>query len=56
MERYSTMYPHGQPGQPDVPVTVYIDSLHATSIVAGCATSRPHKGVQCMCGSCVKKL
>jgi hypothetical protein len=39
MERYSTMYPHGQPGLPDDPVTAYVDSLHATSIIPGSATT-----------------
>jgi hypothetical protein len=35
MERYSTMYPRGQPGLPDDPVTAYVDSLRATSIASG---------------------
>jgi hypothetical protein len=40
MEWYSTMYPRGQPGLPDDPVTAYVDSLRATSIVHGSATTR----------------
>jgi hypothetical protein len=40
MERYSTMYPRGQPGLPDDPVTAYVDSLCATSIVPGSTTTR----------------
>jgi hypothetical protein len=40
MERYSTMYPQGQPGLPDDPVTAYVDSLRGTSIDPGSATTR----------------
>jgi hypothetical protein len=40
MERYSTMYPQGQPGLPDDLVTAYVDSLRATSIVPGSTTTR----------------
>jgi hypothetical protein len=40
MERYSTMYPHGQPGLPDDPLTAYVDSLCATSIVPESATTQ----------------
>jgi hypothetical protein len=40
MERYSTMYPHGQPSLPDDPVTAYVDSLRAASIVPGSTTTR----------------
>jgi hypothetical protein len=40
MERYSAMYPCGQPGLPDDPVTAYVDSLRATSIVPGSTTTR----------------
>jgi hypothetical protein len=40
MERYSTMYPRGQPNLSDNLVMAYVDSLHATSIVPGSATSR----------------
>jgi hypothetical protein len=40
VERYSAMYPHGQPGLPDDPVMAYVDSLRATSIVPGSATTQ----------------
>jgi hypothetical protein len=40
MERYSTMYPRGQPGLPDDPVTTYVDGLRATSIIPGSATAQ----------------
>jgi hypothetical protein len=40
MEWSSTMYPHGQPGLPDDPVTAYVDSLRVTSIVPGSASTR----------------
>jgi hypothetical protein len=64
MERYSTMYPRGQPGLPDDPVTAYVDSLRATSIVPGSTTTRraptarchDPKGVQCLRGPCVEQL
>jgi hypothetical protein len=39
MERYSTMYPRGQPGLPDDSVTAYVYSLRATSIVPGSTTT-----------------
>jgi hypothetical protein len=39
-EWYSTMYPRGQPGLPDDPVTAYVDSLCATSIVLGSTITR----------------
>jgi hypothetical protein len=29
MEQYTAMYPHGQPGLPDDPVTAYVNNLHA---------------------------
>jgi hypothetical protein len=34
------MYHQGQPGLTDDPVTAYVDSLRATSIVPGTATTR----------------
>jgi hypothetical protein len=40
MERYSTMYPRGQPSLPDDPVTTYIDSLRATSVIPGSTTTQ----------------
>jgi hypothetical protein len=30
MERYTAMYPHGQLGLPDDPVTAYVNNLRAT--------------------------
>jgi hypothetical protein len=30
MERYTVMYPRGQPGLPDDPDTAYVNNLHAT--------------------------
>jgi hypothetical protein len=47
MERYSTMYPRGQPGLPDDPVTAYVDSLRATSIVPGSITTRREPTARC---------
>jgi hypothetical protein len=40
MKRYSTMYPYGQPSLPNDPVTTYVNSLRATRIVPGSATTR----------------
>jgi hypothetical protein len=34
------MYPRGQPSLPDDPMTAYVDSLRAASIVLGSATTR----------------
>jgi hypothetical protein len=40
MERYTSMYPHGQPGLPDDPVTAYVNDLRATCTAFGTATAR----------------
>jgi hypothetical protein len=40
MERYTAMYPHGQPGIPDDPVTAYVDSLRATCAAPGSMKTR----------------
>jgi hypothetical protein len=39
MERYIAMYPHGQPGLPNDPVTAYVDSLRATGAASGSTTT-----------------
>jgi hypothetical protein len=35
MERYTMMYPCGQPGLPDDPVTTYVNNLRATGTALG---------------------
>jgi hypothetical protein len=40
MYRYTTMYPHGQQGFPDDPVTSYVDALRASYTTPGSATAR----------------
>jgi hypothetical protein len=40
MERYNTMYPRGQPGLPDDPVTSYVNSLRTTDAASGSLTTR----------------
>jgi hypothetical protein len=35
MERYTAMYPRGQPGLPDDPVTAYVNNLRAIDTVSG---------------------
>jgi hypothetical protein len=40
MERYTAMYPHGQPGLPDDPVTAYVNNLRATGAALGSTTTR----------------
>jgi hypothetical protein len=40
MERYTAMYPHGQPGLPDDPVTSYVNNLSATGAAPGSTTTR----------------
>jgi hypothetical protein len=40
MERYTTMYPRGQPGLPDNPVTAYVNNLRVTGAVSGSAALR----------------
>jgi hypothetical protein len=39
MERYTAMYPRGQPGLPDDPVTAYINDLRATGAIPGSKTT-----------------
>jgi hypothetical protein len=40
MERYTTMYPHGQPDLLDDPVTAYVNNLRATGVAPGSAATR----------------
>jgi hypothetical protein len=40
MERYTTMYPHEQPGLPDDPVTAYVNNLRTTGAAPGSPTTR----------------
>jgi hypothetical protein len=40
MERYTTIYPRGQPDLLDDPVTVYVNSLRATGAASDAATTR----------------
>jgi hypothetical protein len=40
MERYTAMYPRGQPGHPDDPVTAYVDGLRTASAAPGSTTTR----------------
>jgi hypothetical protein len=40
MERYTAMYPRGQPGLPDDPVTAYVNNLRATRVAPGSTTTR----------------
>jgi hypothetical protein len=40
MERYTAMYPCGQPGLPDDPVTAYVNNLHATNAAPGSMMTR----------------
>jgi hypothetical protein len=40
MERYTVMYPRGQPGLPDDPVTAYVNDLRATGAAPGSTTTR----------------
>jgi hypothetical protein len=40
MERYTAMYPRGQPGLPDDPVTAYVNDLHTTSDAPGSLTTQ----------------
>jgi hypothetical protein len=39
MERYTAMYPRGQPGLPNDPVTAYVDSLRTTGAASGSTTT-----------------
>jgi hypothetical protein len=40
MEWYTAMYPRGQPGLPDDPMTTYVDSLRTTGTAPGSTTTR----------------
>jgi hypothetical protein len=40
IEWYTAMYPRGQPGLPDDPVTAYVNNLRATGAASGSATTR----------------
>jgi hypothetical protein len=40
MERYSAMYPYGQLGLPDDPVTAYVNGLRTTGAAPGFMTTR----------------
>jgi hypothetical protein len=40
MERYTVIYPRGQPGHPDDSVTAYINNLRATGAAPGSTTTR----------------
>jgi hypothetical protein len=40
MERYTVMYPHGQPGLPDDPVTAYVNNLRTAGAAPGSTTTR----------------
>jgi hypothetical protein len=40
MERHTAVYPHGQPGLPDDPVTAYVNNLRAIDTAPGSATTR----------------
>jgi hypothetical protein len=42
MERYTAMYPHGQLGLPDDPVTAYVNNLCATGTALGLRRLRGH--------------
>jgi hypothetical protein len=58
MEWYTAMYPRGQPGLPDDPVTAYVNNLHATGAAPGSTstqrarTTRRHNPMQ-ECNVCV---
>jgi hypothetical protein len=40
MERYTTMYPRGQLGLPDDPMTAYVNSLRTPGAASGIAAAR----------------
>jgi hypothetical protein len=40
MERYTAMYPRGQPGFPDNPVTAYVNNLRSTGAAPGSPTTK----------------
>jgi hypothetical protein len=39
MERYTAMYPRGQPGLPDDPVTTYVNGLSTSGAAPGSTTT-----------------
>jgi hypothetical protein len=54
MERYTAMYPRGQPGLLDDLVTTYVDALRASRTTPGSATAqRAHRVLACECFVCV---
>jgi hypothetical protein len=61
MERYTAMYPRGQPGLPDDPVTTYVNNLPATGTAPGFTTtwrarSTRRHGPTRECNVCVASL
>jgi hypothetical protein len=40
MEWYTVMYPHGQPGLPNDPVTAYVKNMRATGAAPGYTMTR----------------
>jgi hypothetical protein len=40
MERYTAMYPRGQPSLPDDPVTAYVNNLRTTGTTSGPAMTQ----------------
>jgi hypothetical protein len=46
MERYTAMYPHGQPGLSDDPVTAYINGLRAAGAAPGSTVTRRARTAQ----------
>jgi hypothetical protein len=58
MERYTAMYPRGQPSLPDDPVTAYFNNLHATDAASAFVmtrrtlNTRPHDPTR-ECNVCV---
>jgi hypothetical protein len=46
MERYTAMYPRGQPGLPDDPVTTYVNNLRAIGAAPGSATTQRARTTQ----------
>jgi hypothetical protein len=46
MERYTAMYPHGQPCLPDDPVTAYVNDLRVAGAAPGSTTTRRARTAQ----------
>jgi hypothetical protein len=61
MERYTAMYPRGQPSLPDDPVTAYVNNLRTIGTAPGSATTprarttRHHNSTR-ECNICVASL